>query len=118
MSTIQCSTFADYIQHMKECLHYPTSNEIWCSLNDRPEDFPCLSILTKGEEAVVNYFSENNAQTYVSIGDMRKNGSIEFENGQYEIAAYQVISLSSALQCALQFFSSQERPSCIEWDEL
>lgn len=118
LGTIQCTAFSDYERNFKECLHHLPSNEIWCSRNGGSDDYPCLSILVKGEDAVVNYFSENNAEMFVSVGDLSREGSVGFEGGQYEIAAYQVIPLNSALECALQFFYSQKKPSCMEWDEL
>lgn len=118
LGTIQCTAFSEYEQHFRKCIHHLPGNEIWCSCNGGSEDYPCLSILANGEEAVVNYFSENNAEMFVSVGDLCRDGSVEFEGGQYEIASCQVIPLNAALECALQFFCSQEKPSCIEWDEL
>ena len=34
------------------------------------------------------------------------------------MAAYTIIPLDLGIECAKQFFHSQERPSCIEWDDL
>ena len=116
--TALCVTFLEYRKYMEESIHYNSGNEIWCSSHEGPEDFPCLAILVKGDEAVVNYFSENNAEMFASLGDTTKDGIAQFQNGQYEVMAYQVISSLSALECALQFFHSQEKPSCIEWEEL
>ncbi|QUH20586.1 hypothetical protein [Alkaliphilus sp. B6464] len=41
----------------------------------------------------------------------------EMEDGSIWLHT-QVIPSMAALECALQFFHSQERPSCIEWEEL
>lgn len=105
---ILCFSFEEYQEHIKMCINNHTDNEIWCSHNNTTDDFPCLSILVKNEQAVVNYFSDDNKQMFVSVGDLTKEDTIKFENGQYEIAAYQIIPASLALECALQFFHSQE----------
>jgi len=118
LGTIECITFSEYEEQIRECIKYNPSNEIWCSCAEDPDIYPCLAILVKGEEAVVNYFSENNDRMFASVGDLSKDGEVEFEGGQYEVDAYQIIPSMAALECALQFFYSQERPPCIEWEEL
>lgn len=55
---------------------------------------------------------------FVSSGDKERDDIIRFEHGLYEVAVCQVIPLSSALECALLFFYNQDKPYCIEWDEL
>lgn len=84
----------------------------------RSKAFRASPLLVKDMQAVVNYFSENNSQMFASKGDMSKDGAVDFENGQYEVAAYQVIPTTAASECALQFFYSQEKPSCIQWEKL
>ncbi|MGM0125667.1 hypothetical protein IGI37_003066 [Enterococcus sp. AZ194] len=116
--TAECTTFSEYQTQITKCLERPSGNEIWCNCSDGIENYPCLSILVKGETAVVNYFSEGNTEMYVSLGDPSKSGIVDFEDGQYAIAAYQIISSTKALECALQFYYNQEKPYCIEWDEL
>lgn len=118
LGTVQCINFSEYEEHINECIKHDPGNEIWCSCNNSTEDYPCLSILVKGGKAAINYFSENNAAMFSSVGDLSKDGTVKFEGGQYEAAAYQIVPLMSALECALQFFHSQEKPSCIEWEEL
>lgn len=115
---IQCDSYDEYEKHLKEAILNTPGNEIWCSCNGGSDDYPCIAILTKDTSAVVNYFSEQNGGIYASIGDMSKNGTAEFENGQYSAAEYQIIPADMALECALQFYHSQKRPSCIKWEEL
>ena len=67
---------------------------------------------------MVNYFSEGNKEMYASIGDLSKDGEAVFENGKYHIAEYQVIPIEKALECALLFWDSQEKPNNIQWEEL
>ena len=117
IGNVRCLTFAEYEAHIKKCISNIPGNEIWCYCNEE-QNFPCLAILVKDMQAVVNYFSEDNNQMFASKGDMFKDGTIDFENGQYEVAAYQVIPETVALECALQFFYSQEKPSYIQWEEL
>lgn len=116
LGTIQCITISEYEEQIKKCIKYNPGNEIWCSCAEDPDDYPRLAILVRGENAVVNYFSDD--EMFASVGDLSKDGEVEFENSQYEVAAYQVIPSMAALECALQFFHSQERPSYIEWEEL
>lgn len=63
-------------------------------------------------------FASEDGGMAVSLGDEEAEGCVEFCGGQYEIAAYQVIPVVSALECALDFFHSQDCPDCIEWEEL
>lgn len=118
LGTQECNIFSEYEKHIQEAVFHHPGNEIWCSLHGVPEDYPCLSILVKGNDAVVNYFAVDNTEMFASVGDMQRRGVIDFENGQYEIAAYQAIPPVSAMNAALEFFHNQARPSCIEWDEL
>jgi hypothetical protein len=89
LGTIQCITFSEYEEQIKECIKHNHGNEIWCSCTDDSNYYPCLAILVRGEYAVVNYFSENNNEMFASVGDLSKNGEVRFEDGQYEVAAYQ-----------------------------
>lgn len=81
-------------------------------------EYPSLSILTDKQGCVVNYFSMDNTCQFASIGDMEKEGTEEFLDGQYEVASYQIISKEKALECALEFYDTHQRPDCIEWEAL
>lgn len=67
---------------------------------------------------MVNYFAEEGGEMAASLGDKAAEGSAESGGGRYKIAACQIISSASAAECTLAFFRSQERPDCIEWEEL
>lgn len=118
LGTVECTTFSDYQAYIKRCIEHNSGNEIWCSCDGKPQSHPCLSILVKGKETVVNYFSESNSEMFASLGDVSRDGTVEFENGQYDIVAYQIIDAKKAMECALQFFCNQGKPSCIKWQEL
>lgn len=113
-----CNTFQECEAHIRQAIFQHPDNEIWCSSNGGPDDFPCLAILINNTLAVVNYFSKDNEEMSASIGDLSKDGEIDFCNRAYRIPRYQIIPANAALNCALEFFRSQQRPSCIEWEEL
>lgn len=113
----ECNSRDDFKAQMLVCMRQEQGNEIWCSLSNEDE-FPTLSILTSQLGAVVNYFSEENEEQFASVGAMEEDGCEAFLNGQYEVAVYQIISLEKALECALEFYDTHERPECIEWEEI
>ena len=113
--SFRCDSLEEYRSHLKAC--FQQENEIWCSQTEEAK-YPCLSILVKGDQAVVNYFAEEDGEMFVSSGDEDAEDLIPFCDGQYEIAAYQVIPAADAMECALEFFHSQDVPGCIDWDEL
>lgn len=116
---IEVFVLEDFKNELERCMNVEGGNEIWCSMHGTSEDYPSLSILVNETAAVVNYFGdENGNDMFASLGDITQEGTIEFLGGQYEVAAYQLISKESALQAALQFFKKQERPDRIEWEEL
>ncbi len=87
-------------------------------------NFECNSIeeykhiLTGKIGFCINYFSENNEEQYVSIGDQQCGGMEKFLGGQYEVERCQIISYEDAMECAMEFFKTQQRPDNIEWDAL
>lgn len=80
------------------------------------EEYPCLSILVQGEKAAVHYFSGE--EIYVSRGESGEGGAAAFAGGKYKVQAGQLVTASAALECALEFFDSQKRPSSLSWEEL
>lgn len=114
-----CIDFGEYRRMLEISLNKASGNEIWVSRDGYSKDGPCsLGILVKDGQAVVNYFSEGNQEIYVSIGDLSKEGTVEFEGGKYSVAAYQVIPVKDVLEVALQFWDSQGKPETIQWEEL
>ncbi len=114
--SFQCDSFEGYKNKLETC--FQEENEIWCSKTEENK-YPCLSVLVKDSQAVVNYFeTEDDGEMLVSFGDEDAEGLVLFCGDQYEIAAWQVIPASDALKCALEFFHSQGAPDCIDWGEL
>ena len=101
-------SFEEYKAALETC--FQPENEIWCSRTEEYK-YPCLSILVKGDQAVVNYFEEEDGgEMLVSFGDEDAEDIVTFCDGQYEIAV--------ALAWALYFFKTQTAPDCIDWGEL
>ena len=109
-------SFEEYKAALETC--FQPENEIWCSRTEE-DKYPCLSILVKGDQAVANYFEEEDGgEMLVSFGDEDAEDIVTFCDGQYEIAAWQVIPTADAMACALEFFHTQNAPDCIDWGEL
>lgn len=114
--SFSCDSFETYKAALESC--FQLENEIWCSRTEE-DKYPCLSILVKDGQAVVNYFeTEDGGEMLVSFGDEDAEDTVLFCGGQYEIAAWQVIPAADAMACALEFFHTQDAPSCIDWGEL
>ena len=113
--SFQCDSLEAYHAHLKSC--FQQENEIWCSRTEEAK-YPCLAILVNGDQAVVNYFAEEGGEMFASFGNEDAEDSVLFCDGQYEVAAYQVIPAADATECALAFFHSQDVPDCIDWEEL
>ncbi len=123
--TVEYQKFEEYKEIISAMILSGAENEIHiyaaeCDDDMDEEDPATLSILVKNGQTVVNYFSVGNETLFASVGDMERDGNLEWKIGSetYSATQYQLISLEKALECALQFFASQEKPDCIEWEEL
>lgn len=124
-SMVRCPCYEEYRGQISGIMYSGLDNEIHIypreSADGWDNDHPCtLSILVKGKEAVMNYFSEGNEEMFASTGDLDREEDFSWYIGAnyYSAPGYQIVSLDKALECALQFFHSQEKPSCIAWEEL
>ncbi len=113
----ECDNIEEFDNKLKLCLTEEQGNEIWCSIHP-DEEFPCIAILTGKIGASITYFSENNDEQYVSIGNREAEGMELLLDGQYEVERCQIISYEAAMACAMEFFETQRRPNNIEWDAL
>ncbi len=111
-----CNSYEEYELCVEKCFSNKSGNEIWCTHGEK--EYPCLSVLVNGEKAVCNYFSDNNEQMFASLGNINEKGVVEFLNGQYDVASYQVIAVDEAMKCVMSFYYSEEKPDCVEWEEL
>ena len=118
-----CHEYLDYEEYerqIRQILYADQDNEIYLYHEESTDDPCALSILVKGRQAVVNYFSEDNEEIFASIGDFVREDDFRWQIGgnDYSAAGYQILSIEKALQCASAFFHTQKKPSCIEWEEL
>ena len=113
----ECNNIEEFENTLKVCFEEEKGNEIWCSVHLN-EEFPCLAILTGKIGASITYFSENNDEQYVSIGNHDGEGMEQFLGGQYEVERCQIVSYEDAMACAMEFFETQQKPNNIEWDAL
>lgn len=113
----ECNNIEEFTDKLKECFKTENGNEIWCSIH-KDEEFPCIALLVGQAGAVVNFFSENNEEQFVSVGSQEKEEVVEFLGGRYEIDSCQIISNEKAIECALEFFKTRQKPEVIKWDEL
>lgn len=111
-----CNSYEEYKFYIEKCFYNQSGNEIWCTHGEK--EYPCLSVLVNAEKAVCNYFSVNNEQMYASLGNINEKGTVDFLDGQYDVAKYQVIAVDKAMKCAMSFYYSEEKPDCIKWEEL
>ncbi|MDE5697832.1 MAG: hypothetical protein K2I96_10560 [Lachnospiraceae bacterium] len=122
---VECHSYKEYEQQIREMTGSGRDNEIQLYMRESSDgwnmDFPCsLSILIKENQAAVNYFSEGNEEMFASIGDMNRDDDFQWKIGAYDysVAGYQILSIEKTLECALEFFHSQKKPACIEWETL
>ena len=108
---VECLSYEEYEQQIQSVICSGLDNEIQLYMRESKDrwstDYPCtLSILIKGRQAVVNYFSEGNEEMSASIGDLDREDDVRWQIGEndYSVAGYQILSLEKAMQCALQFF--------------
>lgn len=113
-----CSSLEEYRAELRRCTDIQKSYEIWCSPDK--EKYPCIGIIGGPNQAVIHYFSAEDGEMYVSMGDMERIGEIQFKTKSevYEVAAYQILPLKLAMKCAEEFFMEISLPACIEWEEL
>ena len=77
--SFQCDSFEEYKNKLETC--FQEENEIWCSKTEENK-YPCLSVLVKDSQAVVNYFeTEDGGEMLVSFGDEDAEGLVLFCGG-------------------------------------
>lgn len=113
----ECKNAEEFVNKLKFCFACENGNDIWCSIH-RDKEFPCMAILVGKSGASITYFSENNEEQFVSVGNQEMDGLEEVLGGQYMVERAQIISFEEAIECAVEFFETHKRPMNIKWDEL
>lgn len=89
-----------------------SSREIWISGESK---YPCLTILTSGEKACVNYFDRQESDMWLSQSESTQSEVFIAGGEQWQSPADAVISIDEALQCVREFCGTLTRPACIKW---
>ena len=113
---INCGSLPDFEKNLREKMSLDSA-EIWISGNGTSDDLPCIAILINDTKAVVNIFCEDGSN-YVSSGDEDAEGYVTFCDGQYEIAACQMVDKEDAVQAAMDFYTTKDRSNKINWEIL
>ena len=92
--------YAEYQEQIRQILCSGQDNEIHLSMRESTDgwnaDYPCtLSILVKDQQAVVNYFSEDNEEMFASIGNLNREDNFRWQIGgnDYSVTGYQILSI-------------------------
>ena len=89
-----------------------SSRAIWISGKSK---YPCLTILTSGEKACVNYFGRQESDMWLSQSESTQSEVFIAGGEQWQSPADAVISIDEALQCVREFCGTLTRPACIKW---
>lgn len=115
LGLVNCDNPNDVERILRECA--ADSDDIWIF---GESEYPCLAIPVGGEKAVVHYFLTEQEGHYQSVGDRDADGTTTFLAGgdRWDAPNDIVVPLSVAIECVKQFLATQERPTCVEWDEI
>ena len=92
------------------------NNEIWIS---GEQSYPCIAVCINGEYAAINYFQDNEGDMWLSYNEENQEEVTFVAGGEEWVPDVNaVISLSSVFSCVMEFCTTHERPSCIQWQEL
>lgn len=115
-NSYKCDTYEEYETCIGKAMEEENA-EIWISESGSQDDLPCMSVLLKGDMAVINVFLEDGSN-YVSSSGEDNDEIYEFCDGQYEVPDYQIIAKETALEAALHYFETEGMLDGIEWEEL
>lgn len=90
-------------------------DEFWINGEDA---YPCLSLLTNGEYANVNYFLNETSNMWLSLGDLDKEVTFLAAGVEWPAPADTVIPFETGIRCVEEFCHTLSRPTCIEWQDL
>ena len=89
------------------------------------EEFPMLSIVTKGQFARLDFFGDADVIAWASVSDkvdakpssMMRFALSSMPADDIAVSMDSVVSLTQAVDAAKEFFETKERPECIGWRE-
>jgi Immunity protein Imm1 len=95
-------------------------NSFWLFRADA--EFPALGILVNGPSATINYVPRHRDAGFVCTGDLTSSGVTTFfaqpSDEGTEFSNKYVVPWELALEAAIEFAASTEKPRCITWTEL
>lgn len=91
-------------------------DEFW--INSEEDAYPCLSLLTNGEYANLNYFLNEAGDMWQSLGNLDKEVTFLAAGIEWPAPADTVIPFETAIQCVEEFCHTLSRPTGIEWQAL
>lgn len=111
-----CESKAEIAEIVKQGAALPHGDEMWVSREG--EQYPCLSILVKGEYACVHYFEDEEGDVWQSLGEFEEGITFLAGGEAWEAPADVIIPIEKALDCMEEFCDTKKRPKCIRWGEL
>ncbi len=92
------------------------NHDIWIS---QAQPYPCLAVCIHGDYAAVHFFPNDAGEIWLSYNDKnQKEVSFMAGGSEWKPDATAVIALNDAFLCIREFLTTQERPVCIQWQEL
>lgn len=118
LSCTEVNTEFEFEQVMK-ISNDENMNEFWIS---NEIDYPCLCISVNGEYAHVHYFNEEGDSGYQVMGDLQicdeMMAFVTNTNEKINVEKEYIIKKEDAIKIAFEFFTTQELPKCVKWEEL
>lgn len=111
------------LESILEIRYGPGVNSFW--LTHESQAHPTMSLLVTGELSTLVYVPEEGHPGYTPLGNVDGLNlerftpfSIDTIDQELEVWNRQVVSISTALSAAKDFFHSPELPKSIQWEEL
>ena len=108
----------DSRNEIMELLHQSAAkpfDDIWVY---REQEYPCLAILVNGHSVCIHYFLDNGGKMWQSIGQGSDDMIFRNDGAEISLPGNAITSLDQAIECAVSFAKSADRPDCITWREL
>ena len=115
-NNVKCNDISAVEECIKE-MFLKESAEIWVSETGSSDENPCVGILIEKEKVSLTFFDKDGS-CFAAVGDKKIEGVVNFCDGQYEIAGYQIIDKERAMNALLDFFEYKSRSDLIDWDQL
>ena len=85
------------------------------------QGFPAMAIHIHGDLAYLHFFPADKHPGFQPIGNLGPGNDITFKQkgqGDFSVPRTFVVTIGQAYQAAAEFFTTLQRPGCIQWTEL